>query len=194
MQSKESVGNHFRPYDLAEIEGVYAKRDARGEQRVNSPRSSKPDASLKKKRSLRVRPSCAGTPKPKITKPSTARLMRDIRARPRRTQKKPEKRRTSSTAAAMMRNPRAAPALRSYPRIACNTSAMASRLKAQRNFTDPDSRIMVTGGAFVQAYNAQTMVDAHAQVIVAAALSNQPAETARNPRRETMNTYRRCSI
>src|SRR5213594_4320808 len=43
--------------------------------------------------------------------------------------------------------------------------------KAQRNFTDPDSRIMPDGahkGSFVQAYNAQIAVDAEAQFIVAA--------------------------
>ena len=43
--------------------------------------------------------------------------------------------------------------------------------KAQRNFTDPDSRIMVDGankGSFIQAYNAQAAVDGQAQVIVAA--------------------------
>jgi transposase len=45
--------------------------------------------------------------------------------------------------------------------------------KAQRNFTDPDSRIMVKGGAFVQAVNAQVVVDGAAQVIVAQAVSNQ---------------------
>jgi hypothetical protein len=41
--------------------------------------------------------------------------------------------------------------------------------KAQRNFTDPESRIMVDGAtkAFVQAYNAQAAVDADSQVIVA---------------------------
>ena len=43
--------------------------------------------------------------------------------------------------------------------------------KAQRNFTDPESRIMPDGahkGAFVQAYNVQIAVDAEAQIIVAA--------------------------
>lgn len=41
--------------------------------------------------------------------------------------------------------------------------------KAQRNFTDPDSRIMLSSDkAFVQAYNAQAAVDAEHQVIVAA--------------------------
>jgi transposase len=44
--------------------------------------------------------------------------------------------------------------------------------KAQRNFTDPESRIMPSSekGAFVQAYNAQLAVDSHQQVIVAADL------------------------
>lgn len=40
--------------------------------------------------------------------------------------------------------------------------------KAQRNFTDPDSKIMLTGdGAFHQCFNAQAVVDADHQVIVA---------------------------
>jgi hypothetical protein len=46
--------------------------------------------------------------------------------------------------------------------------------KAQRNFTDPDSRIMPDGankGAFVQGYNAQIAVDAEAQVIVATGIT-----------------------
>ena len=38
---------------------------------------------------------------------------------------------------------------------------------AQRNFTDPDSRIMKSKEGFVQAYNAQAAVDAEAQIIVA---------------------------
>jgi hypothetical protein len=48
--------------------------------------------------------------------------------------------------------------------------------KSQRNFTDPDSRIMPDGahkGAFLQAYNAQIAVDGEAQIIVAAALTQQ---------------------
>jgi hypothetical protein len=41
--------------------------------------------------------------------------------------------------------------------------------KAQRNFTDPDSRIMKTAdGAFHQCYNGQAIVDSVSQVIVAA--------------------------
>jgi hypothetical protein len=39
--------------------------------------------------------------------------------------------------------------------------------KAQKNFTDPDSRIMTSKDGFVQAYNAQAAVDAQAQIIVA---------------------------
>lgn len=39
--------------------------------------------------------------------------------------------------------------------------------KAQRNFTDPESRIMKGPDGFVQAYNAQIAVDAASQVIVA---------------------------
>ena len=44
--------------------------------------------------------------------------------------------------------------------------------KAQRNFTDPESRIMKTPGGFEQTYNAQAAVDADSQVIVAAGLTN----------------------
>lgn len=50
--------------------------------------------------------------------------------------------------------------------------------KAQRNFTDPDSRLMVRDGAFVQAYNGQIAVDEEHQIIVAAALSNQGPDQA----------------
>ena len=48
--------------------------------------------------------------------------------------------------------------------------------KAQRNFTDPESRIMKDGATkeFVQGYNAQAAVDSEAQVIVAAAVTQQP--------------------
>ena len=44
---------------------------------------------------------------------------------------------------------------------------------AQRNFTDPDSRIMMRDGGFLQAYNGHIAVDEGHQIIVAAALSNQ---------------------
>lgn len=47
--------------------------------------------------------------------------------------------------------------------------------KAQRNFTDPESRIMVDGATkgFVQAYNAQAIVDEEAQVIIATGVTQQ---------------------
>jgi transposase len=48
---------------------------------------------------------------------------------------------------------------------------------AQRNFTDPQSRIMFRDGSFLQAYNAQIAVDEEHQIIVAAALSNQAPDT-----------------
>lgn len=45
---------------------------------------------------------------------------------------------------------------------------------AQRNFTDPESKIMKTSdGAYHQCYNGQAVVDATAQVIVAAELSDE---------------------
>ncbi len=43
--------------------------------------------------------------------------------------------------------------------------------KAQRTFTDPDSRILKTKDGYIQGYNAQAAVDAHAQVIVAHTLT-----------------------
>lgn len=48
--------------------------------------------------------------------------------------------------------------------------------KAQRNFTDPESRIMKGKDGFVQGYNAQAAVDAKAQVIVAHGLTDNAAD------------------
>ena len=50
--------------------------------------------------------------------------------------------------------------------------------KAQRNFTDPDSRIMPSPGGrdFQQSYNCQAVVDSAHQVIVAARATNQPSD------------------
>jgi transposase len=49
--------------------------------------------------------------------------------------------------------------------------------KAQRNFTDPESRIMKNSDkAFIQGYNAQAVVDHEHQVIVACEVTNQAAD------------------
>lgn len=48
--------------------------------------------------------------------------------------------------------------------------------KAQRNFTDPDSRIQESGGSFLQGYNCQAVVDAETQVVVAQGVTNQPPD------------------
>ena len=45
--------------------------------------------------------------------------------------------------------------------------------KAQKNFTDPESRIMKSKDGFVQAFNAQAAVDAEAQIIVAQAVTQE---------------------
>ena len=47
--------------------------------------------------------------------------------------------------------------------------------KSQRNFTDPDSRIMIDGASksFEQAYNCQAAVDSESQIIVAANVTQQ---------------------
>src|SRR5687767_9005837 len=58
-----------------------------------------------------------------------------------------------------------------------STSDGEPKPKAQRNFTDPQSRLMFRDGAFLQAYNAQIAVDEAHQIIVAAALSNQGPDT-----------------
>jgi transposase len=44
--------------------------------------------------------------------------------------------------------------------------------KAQRNFTDPESRILKTKDGYIQGYNAQAAVDAEAQIIVAHGLTH----------------------
>jgi transposase len=49
--------------------------------------------------------------------------------------------------------------------------------KAQRNFTDPESRIMKGPDGFLQGYNAQAAVDAKAQIIVAHGLGDCSADS-----------------
>jgi transposase len=48
--------------------------------------------------------------------------------------------------------------------------------KAQRNFTDPDSRILKTRNGFVQGYNGQIAVDSHRQVITAHRLTTNGSD------------------
>ena len=50
--------------------------------------------------------------------------------------------------------------------------------KVQRNFTDPQSRILKTKDGYIQGYNAQAAVDARAQVIVAHTLGNNGSDQA----------------
>jgi len=48
--------------------------------------------------------------------------------------------------------------------------------KSQRNFTDPDSRILKTKDGYIQGYNAQAAVDATAQIIVAHGLTESMSD------------------
>jgi transposase len=53
--------------------------------------------------------------------------------------------------------------------------------RAQTNFTDPESRIMKTPDGFQQCYNAQVVVDAESQVIVAHEVTNTAPDSQRLP-------------
>jgi hypothetical protein len=48
--------------------------------------------------------------------------------------------------------------------------------KEQRNFTDPESRILKTKDGYIQGYNAQAAVDAEAQIIVAHSLTESMSD------------------
>ena len=50
--------------------------------------------------------------------------------------------------------------------------------RAQRNFTDPDSRLQKTRDGFIQGYNAQIAVDGAHQVILAQRVQTNPADHA----------------
>ena len=52
------------------------------------------------------------------------------------------------------------------------------REHAQRNFTDPDSSIMMGADGFIQGYNAQLAVDDAHQIIVACGVTDQPPDNA----------------
>jgi transposase len=53
--------------------------------------------------------------------------------------------------------------------------------KGQRNFTDPDSRIMHRGQEYVQAFNCQAAVEAGSQVIVARSVGNAQNDAGELP-------------
>jgi len=55
------------------------------------------------------------------------------------------------------------------------------RENAQRNFTDPDSKIMRAKGTFEQSYNCQAAVDAGSQVIVARSVTNKQNDSHELP-------------
>jgi transposase len=50
--------------------------------------------------------------------------------------------------------------------------------KAQRNFTDPESRILKTKDGYIQGFNAQAAVDGAHQIIVAQTLTNSSSDQA----------------
>ena len=51
--------------------------------------------------------------------------------------------------------------------------------RAQRNFTDPDSRVLLTKNGFIQGYNAQAAVDGAKQIIVAHGLTQSMSDCPR---------------
>ena len=64
-------------------------------------------------------------------------------------------------------------------RVAEARAAAVPRPKAQRNFTDPESKIMKTSdGSFHQCFNGQSVVDAEHQVIVAVDVNDCAADVA----------------
>jgi transposase len=77
----------------------------------------------------------------------------------------------------------AAPPVTPPPAIPPNETPEAKapatpKAKAQRNFTDPDSRIMKTKDGFIQGYNAQAAVDGGDQIIVAHGLTDSGSDQA----------------
>jgi len=63
------------------------------------------------------------------------------------------------------------------PKASIKQKAGIPKDKAQRNFTDPESRIMKNADkAYIQGYNAQAAVDSTSQIIVAAEVTNQAAD------------------
>ena len=48
--------------------------------------------------------------------------------------------------------------------------------RAQRNFTDGDSRVLQTGDGYKQGYNGQVAVDGHRQIVIACRLTTNGAD------------------
>jgi len=55
------------------------------------------------------------------------------------------------------------------------------KARAQKNFTDPASRIMLSGKSIIQGFNTQIAVDSAHQIILATTLSNQAADAPHLP-------------
>lgn len=62
-----------------------------------------------------------------------------------------------------------------------NLDDVKPKAKAQRNFTDPESRIMKGSDGFVQAFNGQLAVDTVSQIVVGADLTNQANDSPHLP-------------
>ena len=74
-------------------------------------------------------------------------------------------------------DPPTAPPMAKVPQVKNGTGGKSTPADtAQRNFTDPDSRIMPYQKTFVQAYNAQVAVDSEHQIIVATDVTNHPKD------------------
>ena len=62
---------------------------------------------------------------------------------------------------------------------AASAAAKATpQTRTQRNFTDPESRMMKTNDGFHYAYNAQAVVDEYSQVVLAATVTDQAGDVA----------------
>ena len=97
-----------------------------------------------------------------------------IRIRAAKAELEAEARREKAAKAPPASEPNAGPPTRRGP--APKHPPGSPKPKAQRNFTDPESRIMLGRDGFIQAYNAQAAVDADDQIIVAHRLTNSASD------------------
>ena len=75
-------------------------------------------------------------------------------------------------------DPPTAPPMAKIPQVKNGKGKSTPPDTAQRNFTDPDSRIMPYQKTFIQGYNAQVAVDSKHQIIVATDVTNHPKDDA----------------